>query len=120
MNTAIPRLRPASEVEMAGLNNPENPPRDFIFHDCVIVQDPVLKIQIAYYDRDLRIHTEQAPLFSQEIFISTTNGATFSTLWPQDLTMIQSVAEKEAKAWSLGLAGLKGIEYIRLTITDAW
>ena len=80
MSTEIPRLRPASEVEMAGLNNPENPPRDFIFHDCVIVQDPVLKIQIAYYDRDLRIHAEQAPVFSREIFISTTNGREMSLM----------------------------------------
>lgn len=120
MSTTLPRLRQASAIEVAGVHGIEGPPTTL--HDCVIVDDPKLKVELAYYGQDPENHANQAPMYTEDVLLSTKGGVTFNALWGQRMVMIEGVAEKEkdvAKTWTLGLVGIKGIEFIRLKITDA-
>ena len=61
-------------------------------------------------------------MYTREIEGSTKEGVTFSTFWHLNVTMLESVAEKGndlAQTWMLGMAGIKGVDYVRLKVMEA-
>lgn len=119
MGTRLPRLRQAwqSEYTQPGI---EGPPRDF--KGCVVINNPLLKVQLAFYDRDPNIYPEQAPMYERDMLIQSKKGVIFSTYWHDTLKMSENIAEKGkdvVDTWTLGLAGVRGLDFVLVKIMDA-
>lgn len=121
MSAPLPRLRRAFHFDHASFGV-DGPPRDFIFRDCVLIDDPKLIVQLTYYDKSPEEHPDEAPLYKREVEVSSKVGVTFSTFWHENRRMSEKVADRgtdERVTWCLGLAGVKGVDYVRLRIMDA-
>lgn len=119
MGTRLPRLRQAFDFDHISPGI-EGRPRDF--KNCVVVDDPKFKIQLTFYDNDPEKNPEEAPLYTRYILVGTKVGVVFSTFWHERQTMSENIAEKgkdEWYTWCLGLAGIRGVDYVRVKIMDA-
>ena len=121
MDTRLPRLRLAipSEYVFPGI---EGRPQDF--PGCLVVDDPKLKVELTFYDEDPEENPEEAPMYVREISVSTKKGIVFSLFGRDCIEIKEHTTEKEKekddqKTWTLGLTGMKGVEYLRLKIMDA-
>lgn len=109
MSRILPRVRLALESDYLSYGT-DSPPQ--IFHDCVVVRNPKLKVQVTFYDQDPEKYPEEAPSFTRDILISAKEPVTFSPFWP--------VSQKDVgDTWCLGVSGIKAVEYMRIRIMDA-
>ena len=87
------------------------------------MDDPKLLVHVTYYDKNPDEHPDAAPVYKREMEVSSKEGVTFSTFWHQNKKMSEKIAEKgedEQLTWCLGLAEIKGVDYVRLKILEGW
>lgn len=83
----------------------------------------MLKLQLAFYDGDPERYPEEAPLYTRELLVRIKEGITFNTFLPQCSKISESIAEKGkdvGDTWTLGIAGVRGVDYVRVKMMEAW